>query len=537
MIRRRLITGTLSNCVGKLTAVGTWLFLTPFLLSELGPSAYALWVLVGAFASYALLLDHGFGGAVVKYVAEHVARGEREAARELVASATWLFIGLAFVAVAASALLAPVLPPLLGVEPGRQQTASWLIVLTGINIGAVVAFTPAASVLRGLQRYDLVNAASVINTLAEAAGVVIALVAGYGLLGMMCAFVITTMMYGIGNVLLVARVAPDLRIGLRGASMAAVRRMGTFSASLFTIEVAGKMQQRTDEFVIAAFGALSGVTPYALARKLGELSEIVPIQFLKVVMPLASELEAGNDRQKLRQLYIVASRVALGIAAAATVVLIVAGSSVLSVWVGQEYAQYGHLVTLLAVSTLVATSQWPAVEMLKGMARHRVVAITSFAAGVANVALSIVLLPVWGLVGVALGTLIPTTLASLCVVMPFAMRTLGVSARTAVTEIWVPALAPAFVAGALASALHASAITTTIGLFVWMAVTLCGYAALYLAMPPSRAERRLVCDAARSAVRASLSMIRGLQPWWGRTLPMKSTSGPDAGVRGVRASP
>ena len=495
MIRRRLITGTLSNCVGKVTAVGTWFFLTPFVLAELGTSAYALWVLVGAIASYGLLLEHGFGGAVVKYVAEHVARGEGDAARAVVASATWLYLALAAVAVLASAAIATVLPPMLGVEPERHEMASWLIVLTGINVGVAVAFTPASSVLRGLQRYDLYNGVSVINSLLEAAGVVVALLTGYGLLGMMFAFVVVNVLTGAGSLLLVARVAPDLRIRLRGGSMASIRQLASFSASLFAIEVAGKMQTRTDEFIIAALHVLSGVTPYALARKLGELSEIAAIQFLKVIMPLASELEAADQERKLRELYIVASRVSLAIAMPIGVVLMVTGGSILTLWVGPEYGQYGGLVAILAVATLLGTSAWPAVETLKGIARHRLVAITWLAAGAANIILSVLLLPWLGLMGVALGTLIPTACAALGVVMPFANRTLRVSAQTAMRQIWAPTVVPGMAAAVVLWSLHRQfPQPTLLVLGSCVAATMMVYAAGYLAMPASSSERRLLTD-------------------------------------------
>src|SRR5207244_13172807 len=95
LMHRRLITGALSNCVGKLVAVGAWFFLTPFVLGRLGVDGYALWVLVAAFAQYGTLLDLGIGGAIIKYVAEHTARREGERARSVVASAVWLYLGLA----------------------------------------------------------------------------------------------------------------------------------------------------------------------------------------------------------------------------------------------------------------------------------------------------------------------------------------------------------------------------------------------------------------------------------------------------------
>ena len=513
MIRRRVLTGTLSNVLGKFTAFGVWFFLTPFLLSHLTPSGYALWVLMSAIASYGLLLDFGIGGAVVKYVAEHVALRNTAAAREVVASAAWLYLGLALAAAGIGLVLAPILPALVGVAPADHGTAEWLIVLTCVNVAVAIAFTTPAAVLRGLQRYDLHNAVCIANSLVEAAATVAVLLAGWGVVGIIAVFIPVNIATGFASAWVVRRVAPDLRIRWRGASLARMRVIASFSSSLFAIETAGRLQTRTDEFVIALFRPLTAVTPYALARKLGEAAQLIAVQFLKVMMPLASELHAADQGPKLRKLYIVASRVALGIATAAAVVLAAFGDVMLTLWVGAEYAQYAPLVTLLAVANLIGTSQWPAVEILLGIARHRVVAMTSLAAGVANVVLSVVLLPIFGLIGVALGTLIPTAIASLCVVMPFAMRMLRVSAGTAVRDIWMPGLVPGMTAGAVAWMLRGQSVAVSLTtLMAWIVTTGTVYVLVYLAMPASKAERRLLSDASCSAVNAGAGVVRGLQP-------------------------
>ena len=139
--------------------------------------------------------------------------------------------------------------------------------------------------------------------------------------------------------------------------------------------------------MIAALGTLDAVTPYALARRLSDVAEMVAVQFLKVVMPLAAELHASERTCKLRNLYIVSSRIALAISVPVAVVLTVIGGRLLALWVGSGYAQYARLVGLLAVSRLIASSQWPASEILLGMTKHRIVAATALSCGVLQVVL------------------------------------------------------------------------------------------------------------------------------------------------------
>lgn len=511
MIRQRLLAGIASNVLGKFAGVAIWFVLTPFILRRVGPGGYALWVLMGAVSSYGFLLDFGIGGAVVKYVAEHVARGEYKHAQAMIASARWLYLAIALAAVALGVAVAPYVPGWLGVAVEQQAAARWVVILTAINVAVTIAFTPPMSVLRGLQRHDLYNGVSVVNSIVEAAAMTAALVAGWGVVGMMAAAIPVSVATGFASARLVKTTAPELPVGWRGGGPAAMRHLVSFSASLFAIQFAGRLQTKTAEFIIAAFGALTAVTPYALARRLGGIAELIAVQCFKVVMPLASQLDASSDGTRLRKLYIVSSRVAVGVAIPIAAVLTLLGAPILEHWVGREYVAHAHLVALLSLAGVIATSQWPAVEILQGMARHRVVAVASLAGGIANVGLSIALLPVLGLVGVAIATVISTAAAALFLVTPFANRSLGVSTGTSLREIWMPALVPGCAIAAMLGLLIARVPSPSMAILgLWIAAAMVVYVAGYLAMPACVAERQLVSDVLKQVGRPRTGRV--LQP-------------------------
>lgn len=495
MIRHRLLVGTASNVAGKATALATWFVLTPFLLGRLGPAEYGLWVLAGSLASYGLLLDFGLAGAVAKYVAEHAARNDLRGAGIYIASAQRIYGALAILAAAIGFAVAPYVASWLSVDAEHARTAHLLTILTSLNVAVAIATAVPGSVLRGLQRYDLYNAVSVANSLVEAGAIVAGLLAGWGVVGLVAVFIPVNILTAVLSTWLARRTAPGLRLGWRGANLATMRMVANFSASIFAINLAARLQTRTDEFIIAIFRPLSAVTPYALARKLGEVAQLVALPFLKVVMPLASALNAADENERLRRLYVVASRIGLAIGAIFATVLVIAGSRILTLWVGEDYAQHGILVGILAVATLFATSQWPAVEMLQGMGRHHLVARTAVVSGIVNVGLSIVLLPSFGLVGVALGTLVPTSLASIGVVLPCAIRALRLPWGSVVRDIWAAALVPAAVAGlALWLLEHRTAAVSGAVFLMHVAIAVGIYAGAYLSMPAAAPERQLVSD-------------------------------------------
>jgi len=76
------------------------------------------------------------------------------------------------------------------------------------------------------------------------------------------------------------------------------------------------------------------------------------------------------------------------------------------------------------------------------MARHSPLAAMTIGSGVGNLILSILLVQRFGLMGVALGTLLPTTIICLGFVTPYAMRVIGASAQDMYTKALLPTLLP-----------------------------------------------------------------------------------------------
>jgi Na+-driven multidrug efflux pump len=88
--------------------------------------------------------------------------------------------------------------------------------------------------------------------------------------------------------------------------------------------------------------------------------------------------------------------------------------------------------------------------ILKGAGEHKMLAYTNAATAVVNLLLSIALVKPLGLLGVALGTLIPVSISAIFVLYPAACRRVGLSIRRPLLEAIWPAMWPAlFMVGLL----------------------------------------------------------------------------------------
>ena len=442
LIRRRILIGTTSNFVGQLFVFFVLFLLTPFILSHVGDADYGLWILLGSIVAYSSLLDFGMWGTVIKYVAEYQARKNYEDARVLLSTILYLYIAIAILISLAGIASAPFLPRLFNLAPEQYALATRLVVLISLSTGLAIPCMLPLAVLRGLQRYDITNGIDIFTTLFTTIATVTVLLYGGGVTGIAFVNLGGIFLSLVASLWMLYKIAPELHFRWRGANWSMARKIAGYSWPLFMRDMATRLQTRTDEITIGIFLPVSAVGSYSLARRLSETTQTLTRQFMKTLLPLASQLHAEDDFPRLRHLYKTGTRLTIAIVLAMSSVLIVLAGPILAVWVGTPYATYAGVVVILTVANLIATVQWPAMAILQAMTRHRILAFSSLGNGIANLVISVLLVRSYGLLGVALSTAIPIAVEYFCVVLPYSLRVTGTPLREAWVEIFMPTLLP-----------------------------------------------------------------------------------------------
>jgi O-antigen/teichoic acid export membrane protein len=153
------------------------------------------------------------------------------------------------------------------------------------------------------------------------------------------------------------------------------------------------------------------------------------------------------------------------------------------------------VVVILTIANLLATMQWPAIAILQAMSRHRITALSSMGNGIANLALSLLLVRPFGVAGVAVGTAIPIAIEYFCLILPYSLRVTGIPVREALLEMFIPALVPAVPATLVLYTLTAAVGPTSfLSIFAITAAGLSVYLAAYLCMSANQSERQWIAD-------------------------------------------
>jgi O-antigen/teichoic acid export membrane protein len=398
------------------------LLTTPLLVHGLGKTEYGVWVVVGSLMWFVPVLEFGFGGATVKYVAEHNARGDRELVRQTIATSFWLLALGTLVAGAVGVILALAFPLLFEVPPEVERPAQLLILLVTLDVALSMPMDTFGNVLVALQRYDVLNATLIAVLAAQALAWWATLEAGGGLVALGVVTVAISVLGQLSRAVIARRLTPDVTVSPRLVDRRAFGPLATLSFWLWLTTTSKLVIRRIDTVVVGLVVGVPEAAVYAIGQKLAFLADQGMSPLARVFFPYAAEQAAERDVRQLRGMFLVGTRIAVAVAGPSCLALAVLAGPAIQAWVGDGFGDAALVVVFLVATTAIKALTQIGLQVLPGAGLARTPALIVAAEAVINLSLSVVLGSTIGLEGVALATLIAAAFTHLAVLLPYIGR-------------------------------------------------------------------------------------------------------------------
>ena len=400
-----------SNWVVTFAGIAATYVLTPFVIDRLGPEGYGTWTLITSMTGYISLLALGVPMACVRYLAQHVAEGDREKANETIGSCAALYLGIGAVAVLIGAALM-VLFGIYEIPAVFKTDANLAFGLMVIQVSAGFIGLLPEGILFAHHDFVVRNAIRVAGVLLRFA-LTIGLLTLSRSLVVLAAVQVACLAFDFGvSWILIRRRYTGLRVRLGDFRWATVRRILSFSVYVLLLTAGARLSFETDALVVGAFLGVGAIPFYAVANSLVVYLMEFIIAIAAVVAPMATKLNTEGKLDELREIFLTWSKVALSLTLAAALFLVVFGPRFIGWWIDPSFEQpSGRVLQILTVSCLAFLPvRGVALPIMMGLGRPKAPTFGFLAAGVLNVVLSVALVEPLGLVGVALGTAIPNML-------------------------------------------------------------------------------------------------------------------------------
>jgi O-antigen/teichoic acid export membrane protein len=259
-----------------------------------------------------------------------------------------------------------------------------------------------------------------------------------------------------------------------------LREVTGFSIYTSVIDWANKLNYQLDAIVIGAFMGAAPVAVWAIAARLISATQRLTNQLNSVLFPVVVDSDTTQRTERLQTLMLEGTRLSLAMVVPIAAVLILLAAPLVRAWVGVQMLGSVPVIQILAVTVALRVGNATGTTVLKGAGRVRYLALVNITAGIVNLVLSALLIRPFGLIGVAVGTLIPVGFATVFVLFPAACRRVGLPViQVARHAVW-PALWPALVVGGSLTLMRRISSGTLLAVAVEATVATVAYLALFL---------------------------------------------------------
>src|SRR6266849_4209130 len=386
--KRQILKNVGSSWSALAVNVMVGIFLWPFILHHLGDAAFGIWVLIFSVTGYYGLFNLGIRSSIIRYVSKYAATDDREKLAQFVNTALFTYTGIGVVSMVLTALLSSSVEHFFKIPPEMHSQARLLLLMVGASVSLGFPLGVFGGMLEGLQRFYILNWTSIGATLARAALIVYFLNRGYGLLTVALLTVALPLLSSTLRGIIVFRLCP-VPLGLQHVDRASFRDMANYGGTTFVVMIALRLRFRTDELVLGAMMSTVAVTYFNIGSRIVDYAAEFIGALAQVFVPMSSQSEATGDLARVRKIYLAGNR-----------------------------------------ACALMMSQAASGRVLFGLGIHQTWAVITVIEGVANLILSIALVPPLGIIGDALGTAIPLSFTYLVFLPRHLKKQIGVPVGT-----------------------------------------------------------------------------------------------------------
>jgi O-antigen/teichoic acid export membrane protein len=385
------------------------LVLTPMLIFGLGKEQFAVLALATPFLRYGFngVFDLGLATGLVRFISRDSAGGDHRSINRYFASALLLYAGAGISLLVLYRFVSPfALPWLLGRDMRLYATAQttlwhllWIYVL-------LLLANPFFALLMGVQKVHLSHVVGTASLLVEFVGILALVPFGLTISRVVLVYAIGAIFSAVFCFVLALRQFSHLELRLELISAKSILDLVHYAARWSVTVSTSLLSPVIDKLILARFVGLSSVAIYEAAARLVEILKRVTQLVLLPLFPLAGAMVPNQSNEETQTLYrrVFGGNMALN--AGLYLIPATLAFGIMGIWLGPELSRpAGWAFCILAITHFLLALIYPAVLILAGTGRLRLLVTTGVMALSLNFFLSPVLAGYFGFGGLLAGTL------------------------------------------------------------------------------------------------------------------------------------
>lgn len=404
MRSRRVALGVGANIVDKLIIAGVQLTLVPVLATHWGLATYGGWVLLASIPSFLAVSDLGFATAAGNRMTMLAARGEREQVVRTFQSAWAVILAssttmLALVLLAAWYVPAAMLPTAADFTVMEARLTLMLLMTYGLVCLQGSIFSAG---FRCAGLFPVGTLWMAMTVLAENVAAITVVLLGARPVTVAVALLVSRFLALIIQNLLLRRMVPWLRVGLRHADRTEARGLLPPALAVVALPLAQASFLQGTAIALGAAVSQAAVPAFTATRTLSRIG----LQFTQLLnhalMPEYSAAVAREDRKGQAVMLLLTLLLAAAVVVPFALVLAIFGPQLVALWTKGVIHPSQGLMLAMAASVVLGGFWTPVSNLLLAMNRHAGYSYAFVIGAIATVPLSYLLSEWLGAAGAGL---------------------------------------------------------------------------------------------------------------------------------------
>nr|MBN2276799.1 oligosaccharide flippase family protein [candidate division Zixibacteria bacterium] len=404
--KRLLLKNIVSNWASMAVSVVIGFFLSPFLVHNLGKAEYGILALVMSIITYTEFFDVGMRQSLARYLPKYYALKDYLSLNKLVNSSGMIYTAIATLTVIGTIVIVVFFVEFFKVPEMMVNVMKITLIIMGVNQAFNFLIMPWTA-LGPFHRYDLLNGTNIAKSILSALVTVYFISKGYGIVTIAVITIIFSFLSGIVRERMQHSIVPEIRFKIGYIEKGVIRQLLDYGIISFLIVVSTIVIFSTDNIVVGFFLSATAVTYFSIAGTLITHLRMLVNSIGVPLVPAISHLDASSNLDEISALYEKLTKYLYYLTISICLGILIFGRQFIYLWMGPDFDQTVTILYILVVPATIYLPQMMANSVLLGIGRLRPLLYILVSEALSNIILSVILVQIMGIYGVAWGTAIP----------------------------------------------------------------------------------------------------------------------------------
>jgi O-antigen/teichoic acid export membrane protein len=385
------------------------IFITPYILNGLGKDQYGLWVLLNSIIIYFSLSSFGFTTTMLREISSCL--NNHEKISKIVSVTFYSFVVFSLLVFLFFILIYLNFDALFKIDDNLVEMAKGVFFITFL----IFIFSFFASIYDNIlfasNKLYIKNLLDIAKNILIAISSVLVVYLEYTIYEIALASFFITLLYLI-CVVLFSRKGVFYTISWDNFDLNIFKNMIRPSLHYFILSIAGLIIFNSDNIIIGAFISLSAVAVYSIGYKVVDTVQKLIFKIVDIFMPNIAVLYEKKEYETILKFHNKLMVISILFSIPIYLLLYFLNQWLLTLWVGSENVIEQEIMTIFILFSFVHVWVHVSAVFVAALGIHRETSYIALVEAFLNILLSIIFAEFYGLMGIALGTLIAHLLTS-----------------------------------------------------------------------------------------------------------------------------